>query len=128
MDKQSVPIALALAISTSVGFACGYAFNSFYGEAHSAAAQAVFEAQATQRVLQSYEPIVITSILHKELINVKTMDDVVVLRQKYADSTVRNIDSFERQSSKLELPHDRRLAAPFLEEAATIRGEVERHR
>lgn len=128
MNKWPVPTALALAISTSVGFACGYVFYAVYGEARSAAAQAIFEAQATQRVLQSYEQIVFTSIVHQDLIKVKTMDEVEVLRRKYADSTFRNIDFFERQSSKLELPHDRRLAAPFLEEAARIRGQVEGHR
>jgi hypothetical protein len=128
MNKLPVPIALALTLSASVGFACGYIFYSSYGDARTTAQQAIFEAQATQRVLQSYEPILITSKFHQELVAVNTMEDLEALRQKYTDATLRNIDFFERQAGKLELPKERALAIPFLESAATIRGQIERHR
>jgi hypothetical protein len=128
MNKFPLPVVLALALSASVGFSCGYVFYSGYGEARSAAAQAIVDAQAAQRVLQAYEPILITSRFHEELAKIETMEGVEGLRQKYRDLTLRNISHFEQQSGKLELPNERALAAPFLEAAAKVRGEVEHRR
>ena len=125
MNKLPVSIVIALALSTTLGFACGYLFYAAFGEARAAAAQAVWDARETQRVLQAYSPIVITSRFHAELVAAKTPQDLDVLRQNYRDATLRNISSFERQAGQLELLKDRALAESFLKEAAKIRRELE---
>lgn len=125
MNRLPITTVIALALSTALGFTCGYLFHAAFGEARAAATQAVWGAQETQRVLQAYEPILITSRFHDELVAAKTSQDVDILRQKYRDATLRNISSFERQAGKLELPKDRALAEPFLEDAAKTRRYLE---
>jgi hypothetical protein len=125
MNKFSVSTVVAIALSTTIGFTCGYLFYAYYGEARSAAVQAVWDAQATQRILQGYEPILITSKFHEELMAAKTAQDIDALRQKYRDATLANISFLERQASKLELPKERALAEPFLKDAAKRRFALE---
>lgn len=125
MNKLTVSTIVALGLSTSLGFVCGYLFYAGFGEARNIAVQTVFEAQNTQRVLQSYEPVLITSRFYTELAAVKSAQDAEVLRQKYRDATLRNISLFEKQAAKLELPKERALAAPFLDSAANVRKELE---
>jgi hypothetical protein len=125
MNKLSISTVIAIAISTAIGFTCGYVFYASYGEARSAAVQAVLAVQTTERVLQGYQPILITSRFYDELKAARTPQELETLRQKYRDSTLRNISSFERQAGKFELPSERALAEPFLRDAAKIRRSLE---
>ncbi|WP_028105221.1 hypothetical protein [Pseudoduganella violaceinigra] len=125
MHNFSVSSVIAISLSTAIGFTCGYLFHASYGEARSAAGEAVWSAQATQRVLQGYEPILITSKFHNELMVARTLEDLSVLRQKYLEATLSNISSFERRASALELPKERVLAEPFLRDAEKTRRELD---
>ena len=124
MNKLTVSTTVALGLTTSLGFVCGYLFYAGFGEAHNAAAQAVFEAQEAQRVLQAYEPVLITSKFYSELAAVKSPLDAEALREKYRVATLRNINFFEKQAAKLELPKDRAIAAPLLDSAEKVRKDL----
>jgi hypothetical protein len=126
MNRLSLPVVLALALSTSIGFACGYVFYSAFGEARTAAAQAVFGAQEAQRVFQTYETILITAKFHRELTDIKTIQDVEALRLKYREATLKNIDFFEKQAGQLALPMERTLVSQLLESAEKTRKEIEK--
>ena len=125
MDKFPISTVIAIALSTAIGFTCGYMFYASYGEARSAAVQAIVAVQTTERVLQEYQPISITSKFHDELKAVKTSQDLESLRLKYRDSTLQHINSFERQAGKFQLPSERALAEPFLRDAAKMRQSLE---
>ena len=121
MKNLTVSAAVALGVATSLGFISGYLFHAGFGEARSVATQAIFEARETQRILQAYEPIVITSRFYEELKDVKTIHDASELQEKYRAATLRNIAVFESQVAQLDLPKDRALAVPFLEKAVASR-------
>lgn len=124
MAGISVSVAVAIATASAIGFAAGHVFHALVGTELPAARQAVLEAQSTQRVLQAFEPVLHNSIIHKELSAVRSMEDAGRLTAKYKDATLRSIQFFELSASQLELPKERALAVPFLEEALKIRGEV----
>jgi 3-hydroxyisobutyrate dehydrogenase-like beta-hydroxyacid dehydrogenase len=124
MSTVSVSVVVALAAASAVGFAGGYVFHATVGTERSAARQAVFEAQSTQRVLQAFEPVIHNSQVHKELSAVQSLADAQRLTVKYKEATLRSVESFERGASQLELPRERALAVPFLQEAHRIRGVI----
>jgi len=125
MKRQlSVSVVVALGLAAAIGFVGGYVFHATAGAEISAARQAVLESQATQRVLQSFEPVLINSQMHKELSAVQSLEDAKRLTAKYREATLRSIEYFEHSVGKLELPKDRALAAPFLQEVQQIRSSV----
>jgi hypothetical protein len=125
MKNLTISAAVALGLATSLGSIFGYLFHAGFGESRNVAAQAVFEAKETQRVLQAYEPIFITSKFYDELASVKSIQDADALRERYRVATLRNIAFFESQAARLELPNERSLAAPFLEKAMSSRKALE---
>ena len=124
MNRFSLSTVIAIALSTSVGFTCGYIFYASYGEARSAAIQAVVATQTTERFLERYQPILTTSKFYDELKMVTTPQELDLLRQKYRDSTLQNISLFEREVSKLDFPSHRVVAEPLLREAAKMRQQL----
>ena len=105
-------------------FVAGYAFHAAAGTELSAARQAVLEAQGTQRVLQSFEPVLHNSGVHAELSAVQSLEDLKRLTAKYREATLRGIEHFERSAGQLDLPKERALAEPFLQEARKLKGAV----
>jgi hypothetical protein len=125
MKNLTISAAVGLSLAASIGFIFGYPFYAGFGEARNIATQAVIEARDTERVLQAYAPILIASQFYDELGTVKTVQDADALREKYRVAALKNIDFFERQASRLELPSDRALAAPFLDKATASRKMLE---
>lgn len=125
MRRFEVGAVVALGMTTALGFVGGYIFHAVYGEARSAAVDAVYGAQEAQRVLQAYEPINTNLIIYRELDAARDLADLAALRRKHKEATLRNIESFERRVEKLELPDERRLAQPFLKEAERVRAELQ---
>jgi hypothetical protein len=124
MATTSVSLAVALAVAAVVGFVGGYVFHATAGTELPAARQAVFEAQRTQRILDSLGPVVSNARLHKELSAVQSPADAQRLAAKYKEETLLGVERFEKQVNEFELPSERALAAPFLQEAQRIRGVV----
>jgi len=125
MRRFEVGAVVAFGITTAMGFVGGYIFHAVYGEARSAAVDAVYAAQEAQRVLQAYEPINTNLSMYRELDAATSLVDLATLRRKHKDATLRSIEYFERSVEKLQLPGDRRLAQPFLEEAERVRAELQ---
>ena len=116
------PVAIGLACSVS--FTAGYAVNRTLGFERSAARQAIVEAQSFQRVMAAYQPIVLNQLTLAELEKITTLDQLAELRMKYRSSVVSAAHSFEQQAASLELPEEKAVARPFLNEAAKIKREM----
>jgi hypothetical protein len=119
-----VSTVVALAIAAALGFVAGYAFHATAGTELSAARQAVLEAQGAQRVLQSFELVLHNSGVHAELSAVQSPEDLKRLTAKYREATLRSIEHFEQGAGQLDLPKDRALATPFLQEARKLKSAI----
>ena len=122
MNKLSLSIPLAIALATSVGFVSGYLFYANYGEARSAAMDAVMATQDTQRVLDSYQRMMSPLEAHRRLQKVNSLADIDVLRGEYRDTALQRIDAFERQVQGHEFY--KAALAPLLEDAGKARKEL----
>ncbi len=54
-----------------------------------------------------------------------SLEDIRRLQLKYRESTLRSISFFEARAKELELPNEKRLAQPFLQEAEKVRKELD---
>jgi hypothetical protein len=124
MRTYSVSAPVALALACAISFAAGYSFHLMFGFERKAAHQAIVEAQAFQRVMAGFEPVVTNHVVFVELTKASTVEDLKALQSKYKDSVLRASELFERQASALELPSEKRIAEPFVAEAARIKREV----
>lgn len=122
MNKISLSIPLAMGLATSVGFVSGYLFYANYGEARSAAVDAVMATQDTQRVLDSYQRLMFPLEAHRRLEKVNSLADIAVLRGEYRNTILQRIDELERQVQGNEF-HKVALA-PLLEDARKARKEL----
>ena len=124
MRTYSVSASIALAIACATSFSAGYSFHLTFGFEHKAAHQAIIEAQAFQRVMASFEPILINRAVFEELSKAKSVEELKILQSKYKDAVLRSAGHFERQASALDLPIEKRIAKPFLAEATRIKDEI----
>lgn len=124
MPSLHISSVLSIAVAATVGFSGGYLFHAGSKPDEAAARKAVFEAQRLQRVVQAYEPVSSNLRIYRELASIQSIEDVRRLQAKYRETAIIGIVSFERSSKALELPLDRWLAEPFLQEATKVRVEL----
>lgn len=124
MRTNSISTVVVMAVACSVCFASGYVFHLTFGFERNAARQAVFEAQAVQRVFAAYSLVIGNHTVFVDLSRVRTLDGLAALRKKYREATVSAAEAYERQASTLEFPEEKRFAKVFVEEAARIKAEV----
>jgi hypothetical protein len=125
MQKYVISTPIAFAIACSVSFAAGYAFHLVFGFERKAAHQAIVEAQAFQRVMAAYSPIIANHSDYLELSKIAALDEVSALREKRKENTIRSAEFFISTATALELPEERRFAEPFLQEAAKVKASLE---
>jgi hypothetical protein len=125
MQKYNVSTPIALAIACSLSFAAGYAFHLAFGFERKAAHQAIVEAQAFQRVMAAYSPVITNHSDYLELMKVASIEEVIALREKRRESTLRSAELFIAKASALEMPEERRFAEPFVLEANKVKTSLE---
>ena len=124
MTNRTISLALYSVITVAVGFVAGYVFHAQYGAEHTAVTEAIIDNHTRENILDAYYPIVITDNFFKEVNGITSMEDVEKLKTKYRESTLRNIERFERFSEALKSEKQKALNQLFLDEAKKVKSRL----
>lgn len=98
--NRPVLVAVSVAVSASVGFIFGALFEAYNSK--KLIAQTITQRDETQKLLGWYEQAFVRTLVLKDLANVKTPDDVEMMKREYRRNGAADVELFRKQAENMK--------------------------